>query len=94
LRKTQAPYNRWPYLRNADLPGDKAMFAESDRVEVSVLRNRGIVALPPADDRYSILRRVIESPPTFRPTGLGLVEVIPACANGQQRQPVRALSNA
>ncbi|WP_063043309.1 hypothetical protein [Nocardia pseudovaccinii] len=79
---------------HADLPGDKAMFAEFDRVEVSVLRNGAIVALPPAPDRCSILRRVIESPRTFRPTGLGFVEVIPACANGQQRQPVRALSNA
>ena len=80
--------DRWTYLVRPDIPDDVRLFAEMFRLNVSVVRTGGTVALPSPSDQGEQFRRWIEPPRcTFRPSGLVVVDAIRACS-GQYR-PVR-----
>jgi len=76
---------RWTYLVRPDIPDDTSLFAEMFRLNVSIVRTGGTVALPSPSDRSVQLRRWIEPPRcTFRPSGLVVIDAIRAC-NGIRR---------
>lgn len=80
--------NRWTFLIRPDIPDDVRLFAEMYRLDVSVVRTGGTVALPSPADKGAQFRRWIEPPCcTFRPSGLAVVDTIRACS-GRYR-PVR-----
>ncbi|WP_433627103.1 DNA-directed RNA polymerase subunit beta [Nocardia sp. CA-120079] len=80
--------NRWAYLVRPDIPDDVRLFAEMFRLNVSVVRTGGTVALPSPADHGAQFRRWIEPPRcTFRPSGLVVVDAIRACS--AQYRPVR-----
>jgi hypothetical protein len=73
--------NRWTYLVRSDLPDDDSLFAEMFRLNVSVVRAGGTIALPSPTDQCVEFRRWVEPPQcTFRPSGLVVVDSIRACA--------------
>ncbi len=68
---------RWTYLVRPDLPDDDSLFAEMFRLNVSVVRAGGTIALPSPTDRGGMFRRWVEPPRcTFRPSGLVVVDAI------------------
>lgn len=78
--------NRWTYLVRPDIPDDTRLFAEMFRLNVSVVRTGGTVALPSPSDQCAQLRRWIEPPRcTFRPSGLVVIDAIRACTKGIRR---------
>lgn len=80
--------NRWTYLTRPDLPDDDSLFAQMFRLNVSVVRAGGTIALPSPTDQCVEFRRWIEPPRcTFRPSGLVVVDAIRACT-GSGRYPV------
>ncbi|MFI6365033.1 DNA-directed RNA polymerase subunit beta [Nocardia sp. NPDC050630] len=73
--------NRWTLLVRPDIPDDVRLFAEMFRLNVSVVRTGGTVALPSPTDKGAQFRRWIEPPRcTFRPSGLVVVDAIRACS--------------
>jgi hypothetical protein len=71
---------RWTYLTQPDLPDDMTLFAEMFRLNVSVVRAGGTVALPSPADRGTTFRAWINLPDnTFRPTGSVVVAAIRGC---------------
>ncbi len=73
--------NRWTLLVRPDIPDDVRLFAEMFRLNVSVVRTGGTVALPSPGDQGAQFRRWIEPPRcTFRPSGLVVVDAIRACS--------------
>lgn len=85
---------RWAYLVRPDLPDDDRLFAEMFRLNVSVVRAGGTIALPSPADRGAMFRRWIEPPRcTFRPSGLVVVDSIRACS-GQRRLMHRRAAHA
>ncbi|WP_280484570.1 DNA-directed RNA polymerase subunit beta [Nocardia cyriacigeorgica] len=73
--------NRWSYLVRPDLPDETALFAELFRIDVSVVRTGGTIALPSPTDRGARFRRWIQPPRcAFRPSGQAIVASIRACA--------------
>ncbi|WP_330250484.1 DNA-directed RNA polymerase subunit beta [Nocardia sp. NBC_00565] len=85
---------RWAYLVRPDLPDDVSLFAEMFRLNVSVVRAGGTIALPSPADRGALFRRWVEPPRcTFRPSGLVVVDSIRACS-GQYRPVHRRAANA
>ncbi|MEV4123650.1 DNA-directed RNA polymerase subunit beta [Nocardia sp. NPDC049707] len=80
--------NRWTYLVRPDIPDDVRLFAEMFRLNVSVVRTGGTVALPSPVDQGEQFRRWIEPPRcAFRPSGLVVVDAIRACSG--QCRPVQ-----
>lgn len=83
---------RWTFLIRPDLPDEVGLFAEMFRLNVSVIRDGGTIALPSPTDQRVEFRRWIEPPRcTFRPSGLVVVDSIRACA-GHSR--VRMITTA
>lgn len=71
---------RWTYLTRPDLPDDRALFAEMFRLNVSVVRAGGTVALPSPADRGTTFRAWVERPDSaFRPSGSVVVAAIRGC---------------
>ncbi|MGW4768662.1 DNA-directed RNA polymerase subunit beta [Nocardia sp. NPDC004278] len=80
--------NRWTFLIRPDIPDDVGLFTEMYRLDVSVVRAGGTIALPSPADKGAQFRRWIEPPRcTFRPSGLAVVDAIRA-SSGRYR-PVR-----
>ncbi|WP_433726903.1 DNA-directed RNA polymerase subunit beta [Nocardia sp. CA-129566] len=80
--------NRWTLLVRPDIPDDVRLFAELFRLNVSVVRTGGTIALPSPVDIGVQFRRWIEPPRcTFRPSGLVVVDAIRARSGPYQ--PVR-----
>ncbi|MEV4130393.1 DNA-directed RNA polymerase subunit beta [Nocardia sp. NPDC049707] len=77
---------RWTYLVRPDIPDDVRLFAEMFRLDVSVVRTGGTIALPSPVDHCVEFRRWVQPPRcTFRPSGLVIVDAIRACSG----QPMR-----
>jgi len=77
---------RWTFLVRPDIPDDVRLFAEMFRLNVSVVRTGGTVALPSPTDQCVEFRRWVEPPRcTFRPSGLVVVDAIRVCS-GQPMQ--------
>jgi hypothetical protein len=82
---------RWAYLVRPDLTDDDRLFAEMFRLNVSVVRSGGTIALPSPSDRGAMFRRWVEPPRcTFRPSGLAVVDAIRACSGRYRPVPRRA----
>ncbi|MFF7940502.1 DNA-directed RNA polymerase subunit beta [Nocardia gamkensis] len=61
---------RWSYLVRPDLPNDDSLFAEMFRLDVSIVRAGGEIALPSPIDRCALFRHWIEPPRSaYRPSG-------------------------
>jgi hypothetical protein len=72
---------RWTFLTRSDLPDDDRLFAEMFRLNVSIVRTGGIIALPSPRDRSTHLRRWVEPPHgPIRPSGQLVVQAIRTCA--------------
>lgn len=85
--------NRWTLLTRPNIPDDVRLFAEMFRLNVSIVRTGGTVALPSPADKGAQFRRWIEPPRCpFRPSGLAVVDAIRACS-GQYR-PVQRRPHA
>ncbi|MEU7766191.1 hypothetical protein AB0B25_13800 [Nocardia sp. NPDC049190] len=68
---------RWSYLIRPDLPDDDSLFTEMFRLDVSVVRAGGEIALPSPTDQCTRFRHWIEPPRcAFRPSGRVIVESI------------------
>lgn len=73
--------NRWTYLIRPDLPDEVRLFAEMFRLDVSVVRTGGTIALPSPTDQCVEFRRWVEPPCcTFRPSGRVVLDAIRVCA--------------
>ncbi len=84
----------WSFLVVPDLPADASMFATLYGLEVSVVRDGGVIALPSPDDRCSVFRRWIEPPHgPFRPSGRVVVDAIAMCTSSIRR-PIRRIAHA
>lgn len=78
--------DRWTYLVRPDIPDDTRLFAQMFRLNVSIVRTGGTVALPSPSDQSVQFRRWIEPPHcTFRPSGLVVIDAINACTSGIRR---------
>ena len=76
---------RWTYLVRPDLPEDDHLFAQMFRLNVSVVRTGGTIALPSPADQCVEFRRWIEPPHcTFRPSGLVVVDAIRRCSGSRR----------
>jgi hypothetical protein len=81
--------NRWTYLIRPDLPEDTKLFAELFRINVSIVREGGTVALPSPTAESGAVRHWIETPrDRFRPSGMVVVECIRACGGPGRRWAV------
>jgi hypothetical protein len=70
---------RWSYLVRPDLPNDDSLFAEMFRLNVSIVRVGGVIALPSPTDHCTRFRCWVEPPRcAFRPSGLMVVASIRA----------------
>ncbi|MET8773419.1 DNA-directed RNA polymerase subunit beta [Nocardia sp. NPDC004654] len=68
---------RWSFLIRPDLPDDVRLFAEMFRLDVSVVRTGGTIALPSPADECAMFRCWVELPRSrFRPSGLVVVDAI------------------
>lgn len=71
--------NRWTYIVRPDFPDDTRLFAEMFRLDVSIVREGGTVALPSPTAESGAVRHWIETPrDRFRPSGMVVVEFIRA----------------
>ncbi|MGQ4598365.1 DNA-directed RNA polymerase subunit beta [Nocardia sp. R6R-6] len=78
---------RWTYLIRPDLPDEVTLFAELFRLNVSVVREGGTIALPSPADRCAQFRRWVELPRCiYRPSGWAVVAAIRACAGPEPRR--------
>ncbi|WP_063821002.1 hypothetical protein [Nocardia araoensis] len=69
--------HRWSYLVRPDLPNDDGLFAEMFRLDVSIVRAGGEIALPSPTDQCARFRHWIEPPRcAYRPSGQSIVESI------------------
>ncbi|WP_454194130.1 DNA-directed RNA polymerase subunit beta [Nocardia sp. Marseille-Q1738] len=72
---------RWTYLIRPNLPDEVSLFAEMFRLNVSVVRDGGTIALPSPADQCVEFRHWVEPPRCmYRPSGLAVVDAIRACA--------------
>ncbi|WP_433202721.1 DNA-directed RNA polymerase subunit beta [Nocardia sp. CA-107356] len=79
--------NRWTFLIRPDIPDNTKLFAELYRVDVSVVREGGTVALPSPTSKSEALRQWVEPPrDMFRPSGLIVIESVRACAGPGRRR--------
>jgi len=78
---------RWTFIIRPDLPDDVALFAEMFRLNVSIVRAGGTIALPSPAQQCVEFRRWVEPPRcTFRPSGRVVVDAIRGCAGGPGRR--------
>lgn len=71
---------RWTFIIRPDLPDDVPLFAEMFRLNVSIIRYGGMIALPSPADRGTKFRAWITHPYTaFRPSGCVVVAAIRHC---------------
>ncbi|WP_223518563.1 MULTISPECIES: DNA-directed RNA polymerase subunit beta [Nocardia] len=71
---------RWTYIIRPDLPDDVPLFAEMFRLNVSIIRYGGLIAMPSPADRGTKFRAWITWPDTtFRPSGRLVVTAIRSC---------------
>ncbi|MGK8504162.1 DNA-directed RNA polymerase subunit beta [Nocardia asiatica] len=71
---------RWTFIIRPDLPDDVPLFAEMFRLNVSIIRYGGLIALPSPADRGTKFRAWISRPDTaFRPSGRVVVTGIRGC---------------
>lgn len=78
--------NRWTYIVRPDLPDDTKLFAEMFRLDVSIVREGGTVALPSPTAESGAVRHWIETPrDRYRPSGMVVVQAIRACADPGRR---------
>ncbi|WP_040834147.1 hypothetical protein [Nocardia brevicatena] len=69
--------NRWSFLIRPDLGDDVHLFAEMFRLDVSIVRTGGTIALPSPTDLDTHLRQWVEPPRCpFRPSGLVVTDAI------------------
>ncbi|WP_245671563.1 DNA-directed RNA polymerase subunit beta [Nocardia amamiensis] len=82
---------RWSYLIRPNLPDEVSLFAELFRLNVSVVRDGGTIALPSPADECAGFRHWVEPPRCmYRPSGLAVVDAIRACAGpGRHRTVAR-----
>ncbi|MEV6429051.1 DNA-directed RNA polymerase subunit beta [Nocardia sp. NPDC051463] len=75
--------SRWSYLVRPDLPNDDSLFAEMFRLNVSIVRAGGAIALPSPADQCRQFRHWIEPPRcAFRPSGLMVIASVRATMRG------------
>ncbi|BDT96622.1 hypothetical protein IFM12275_65980 [Nocardia sputorum] len=68
---------RWTFLAGADLPDGITLFAEMSRLQVSIIRGGGIIALPGPGQRPGLFRAWIQPPRnSFRPSARTVVNAI------------------
>ncbi|MFD0365431.1 DNA-directed RNA polymerase subunit beta [Nocardia sp. GCM10030253] len=78
--------SRWSYLVRPDLPNDDSLFAEMFRLNVSIVRAGGAIALPSPSDRCAQFRCWVEPPRcAFRPSGLMVIASIRATAQAREQ---------
>ncbi|MFF7943602.1 DNA-directed RNA polymerase subunit beta [Nocardia gamkensis] len=71
---------RWTFIIRPDLPDDVPLFAEMFRLNVSIIRYGGTIALPSPADRGTRFRAWVTRPDTtFRPSGRVIVAAIRGC---------------
>ncbi|MEU7633378.1 DNA-directed RNA polymerase subunit beta [Nocardia sp. NPDC049220] len=71
---------RWTYLIRPDLPDEDSLFAELFRLNVSVVREGGTIALPSPTDQRVEFRRWVDPPRCmYRPSGAVVLNAIRAC---------------
>ncbi|WP_063048531.1 hypothetical protein [Nocardia arthritidis] len=74
----------WTFLACADLPDAIGLFAEMSRLQVSIIRGGGIIALPGPGQRPGLFRAWVQPPrDSFRPSGKAVVDAIRGCAAQQ-----------
>ncbi|MGW4771717.1 DNA-directed RNA polymerase subunit beta [Nocardia sp. NPDC004278] len=73
---------RWSFMIRPDLPDDERLYAQMRRLNVSVVRAGGDIALPSPADRGGLFRTWITLPQSaFRPSGRAVVDSILACVH-------------
>ncbi|WP_327111718.1 DNA-directed RNA polymerase subunit beta [Nocardia sp. NBC_01730] len=80
---------RWTYLVRPDLPDEDRLFAELFRLNISVVREGGTIALPSPGDQCAEFRCWVEPPRCiYRPSGLAVIDAIRACIDPGRWQAV------
>ena len=80
--------NRWSLLIRPDLPDEMSLFSELFRLDVSVIRAGGTIALPSPTAESGAIRQWVELPRnTFRPSGLVVVDAVRGWAELARRRP-------
>ncbi|MFJ9370525.1 DNA-directed RNA polymerase subunit beta [Nocardia sp. NPDC101769] len=80
---------RWTFLIRPDLPEEDRLFAELFRINVSVVRFGGEIALPSPTDQQGTFRRWVQWPNgTYRPSGVAVIDSIRR-ANQRDRHRVQ-----
>ncbi|MFI9631579.1 DNA-directed RNA polymerase subunit beta [Nocardia sp. NPDC051929] len=73
--------HRWTFLVDADLTNEIGLYAEMVRLQVSIIRGGGVIALPGPGRRPGLFRAWVEPPrDAFRPSGRDVVDAIRECA--------------
>ncbi|MFE7745007.1 DNA-directed RNA polymerase subunit beta [Nocardia sp. NPDC057455] len=71
---------RWTFLAHADLPDAIGLFAEMSRLQVSIIRSGGMIALPGPGRRPGLFRAWVQPPrDSFRPSARAVVAAIREC---------------
>jgi hypothetical protein len=71
---------RWTFLTRADFPDDIGLYAEMSRVQVSIIRGGGFIALPGPGQRPGLFRAWVQPPrDSFRPSGRVVIDAIRGC---------------
>ncbi|WP_280352410.1 DNA-directed RNA polymerase subunit beta [Nocardia abscessus] len=71
---------RWTFLTRADFPDGIGLFAEMSRLQVSIIRGGGLIALPGPGRRPGLFRAWVRPPcDSFRPSGRVVIEAIRGC---------------
>ncbi|WP_330232897.1 DNA-directed RNA polymerase subunit beta [Nocardia sp. NBC_00508] len=78
---------RWTYLIRPDLPDEVSLFAELFRLNVSVVRDGGTIALPSPTGECPGFRHWVEPPRSmYRPSGRAVLDAIRACSGPGRRR--------
>ncbi|MEU7763578.1 hypothetical protein AB0B25_00410 [Nocardia sp. NPDC049190] len=86
---------RWTYIIRPDLPDDVPLFAEMFRLNVSMIRYGGTIALPSPGDRGTRFRTWVLRPSSgYRPSGCAVVAAIRFCVADQVDRRRRVLAYA
>jgi hypothetical protein len=73
-----------------DLPNDDSLFAEMFRLDVSIVRAGGEIALPSPTDRCALFRHWVEPPRCgYRPSGQLILESIRHLTRGTSTRDPR-----
>ncbi|MEW1739393.1 hypothetical protein AB0346_25935 [Nocardia beijingensis] len=86
---------RWTFIIRPDLPDDVPLFAEMFRLNVSIIRYGGMIALPSPADRGTKFRAWVTRPDTvFRPSGRVVVAAIRHCVAAKLARGRRVITYA